>query len=107
MPLENVSDELIENNLEGNYMPVLSRVKNTHLDINSIVAPDNDKIDPVLQKDLNFMQTWLTKAAETETQFIEVVSKSKKKKRTYRLYRKLHSEPALDHHLNEYNFVVS
>jgi len=80
MPLENVFDEIIENNIEGNYMPVLSPVKNTHLDISSIVAPDNAKIDPVLQKDLNFMQTWLAKAAETETPFIEVVSKSQKKK---------------------------
>jgi len=67
MPLENVFDEIIENNIEGNYMPVLSPVKNTHLDISSIVAPDNAKIDPVLQKDLNFMQIWLAKAAETET----------------------------------------
>jgi len=102
MPLENVFDAIMENNIEGNYMPVLSPVKNTHLDISSIVAPDNAKIDPVLQKDLNFMQTWLAKAAETETPFIEVVSKSQKKKRIYRLYRKLHSEPALDHHSNEY-----
>ena len=67
MPFENVFDEIIENNIEGNYMPVLSPVKNTHLDISSIVAPDNAKIDPVLQKDLNFMQIWLAKAAETET----------------------------------------
>jgi len=81
MSLENVSDELIENNLEGNYIPVLSPVRNTHLDISSIVAPDNAKIDPVLQKDLHFMQTWLGKAAETETPFIEVVSKSQKKKK--------------------------
>jgi len=80
MPLENVFDEIIENNIEGNYMPILSPVKNTHLDISSIVAPDNAKIDPVLQKDLNFMQTWLAKAAETESPFIEVVSKSQKKK---------------------------
>jgi len=80
MPLENVSDEIIENNLEGNYMPILSPVKNIHLDISSIVALDNAKIDPVLQKDLNFMQTWLAKAAETETPFIEVFSKSQEKK---------------------------
>jgi len=31
-------DELIENNIEGNYMSVLSPVKNTHLDISSIVV---------------------------------------------------------------------
>ena len=41
MPLENVFDEIIENNIKGDYMPVLSPVKNTHLDISSIVAPDN------------------------------------------------------------------
>jgi len=62
-------------------MPVLSPVKNTHLDISSIVVPDNATIDPVLQKDLNFMQTWLAKAAETKTPFIEVVSKSQRKKK--------------------------
>jgi hypothetical protein len=41
MPIENVSDELIVNDLERNHMPVLSSVKKTNLDISSIVAPDD------------------------------------------------------------------
>jgi len=50
MQLENVSDDIVAHNLEGNTISVLSPVKNKTLDINSIVALEGSKIDPVLQK---------------------------------------------------------
>lgn len=77
------------NNVPARVAP-LQHQTNTHVlspvkqmitpDISSIVAPEGSKIDPVLQKDLDFMHTWLSKAAATEVPFIEVVSKSQKKK---------------------------
>jgi len=44
------------------------------------MAPDGAPVDPLLQKDLDFMQTWLAKAAVNEVPFNEVVSKSQEKK---------------------------
>ena len=79
MQLENVSDDIVAHNLEENTIFVLSPVKNKTLDISSIVALEGSKIDPVLQKDLDFMHTWLSKAAATEIPFTKVVSKSQKK----------------------------
>lgn len=40
-------------------------------------------VDPVQQKDLDFMQTWLAKAVVNEVPFKEVVSKSQKKKKKF------------------------
>jgi len=54
---ENVSDDIVAHNLEGNTISVLSPLKNKTLDISSIVAPEGSKIDSVLQKDLDFMHT--------------------------------------------------
>jgi len=80
MPFENVSNELIPYDLEGNHMSVLSPVKKTNLDISSIMALDDAQIDLVLQQDINFMQTGVSKAAASEVAsevpLIEVVSKS-------------------------------
>ena len=45
------------------------------------MAPDGAPVDPVLEKDLDFMQIWLAKAAVNEVSFKEVVSKSQKKKK--------------------------
>jgi len=104
MQLENVSDDIV--NLDGNTISVLSPVKNKTLDISSIVAPKGSKIDSVLQKDLDFMHTWLSKAAATEVPFTEVVSKSQEKKK--RICKKFHIKPALRvlfHRLNEYHFL--
>lgn len=78
--LENVSDEIVRNDLQENQEHILSPIKEKSLDISSIVAPDGAPVDPVLQKDLDFMQTWLAKAAVNEVPFKEVVSKSQKKK---------------------------
>ena len=78
--LENVSDERISFDLEENHSSILSLVKIKTPDISSIVAPEDAQIDPVLQKDIKFMQEWLSKAAAIEVPFTEVVSKSQKKK---------------------------
>ena len=104
MQLENVSDDIVAHNLEGNTISVLSPVKNKTLDISSIVAPEGSKIDRVLQKDLDFMHAWLSKAASTEGPFTEVVSKSQKKG----ICKKFHTKPTLRvlfHRLNEYHFL--
>ena len=44
------------------------------------MAPNGAPVDSVLQKDLDFMQTWLAKAAVNKVPFKEVVSKCQKKK---------------------------
>ena len=80
MQLENVSDDRIPTDLEDHHSHILSPVKNKIPDISSIVAPADAQIDSVLQKDINFMQDWLSKAAATDKPFIDVVSKPKKKK---------------------------
>jgi len=43
------------------------------------VAQEGSKTNKVLQQDLDFMNSWLSKAATTEVPFTKVVSKSKKK----------------------------
>jgi len=91
MPIENVSNELITNDLERNHVPILSPVKKTNLDISSIVSTDNAQMDPVLSQDINFMQTWLAKAAASEEPFKEVVSKSQKKKNLQKITVKTRS----------------
>jgi len=48
--------------------------------VSSIVAHDDATVDPVLQKEMDFMQTWLAKAAVNDGPFTEVLSKSQKKK---------------------------
>jgi len=37
-------------------------------------------IDPTLRKEMDFMQDWLNKAAETDVPFSPLISKSQKKK---------------------------
>jgi hypothetical protein len=51
--LENVSDEIVRNDLEENLEHILSLIKEKTLDVSSIVAPDGASVDPVLQKDLD------------------------------------------------------
>jgi len=79
--LENVSDEITRNDLEENQEQILSPIKEKTLDFGNIEAPNGALVDPVLQKDLDFMQTWLAKAAVNEVPFKEVVSKSQNKKK--------------------------
>jgi len=79
--LENVSDEIARNDLEENQEHILSPIKEKKLDVSSIMASDGTPVDPVLQKDLDFMQTWLAKAIVNEVPFKEVVSKSQREKK--------------------------
>lgn len=95
MHLEKVSDDIIANNIEGNTIVVLSPVKNKTLDISSIVASEGSQTDPVLQKDLDFMRNWLSKAETTEVPFIEVVSKSRKNKNMQKVPYKTRSQGRL------------
>jgi len=74
--LEDVSNEIVRNDLEEEQEHILSQVKEKTLEVNSIVAPDGAPMDLVLHKDLDFMQTWLAKAFMNEVPFKEVVSKS-------------------------------
>ncbi|KEH37617.1 DUF4283 domain protein [Medicago truncatula] len=69
--IPNVSDEIARNDLEENQEHILSPVKEKTLDISSIVAPDGAPVDPVLQKDLDFMQTRLAKVVVNEVPFKE------------------------------------
>lgn len=80
-PLVDVSDP-IDINEEEHTIHVLSPVRDTPLDINTIAAPEGVPLHPVVQADLNFMQDWLSKAAlNEEATFTDVVSKSQKKKK--------------------------
>jgi hypothetical protein len=80
MQLDNVSNEMVRNDMEGNHKFILSSVKEKTLDVSSIVIPDDVLVDSVLQKDIDFMQTWLAKAVVNDAPFTQVVSKSQKKK---------------------------
>ena len=75
MPLNNVADNVARWSRE----PILTPVAD--LDVSSIRADPNAPLDPTLQKDLDFMKTWLDKAAVNEdVPFSLVLSKSQKKK---------------------------
>ncbi|KEH40655.1 DUF4283 domain protein [Medicago truncatula] len=51
------------------------------LDVNSIHVDPDATVDPTLQKEINFMKTWLDKVAVNEgVSFSPIVSKSQKKK---------------------------
>ena len=63
------------------------------------MAPDSAPVDLMLQKDLDFMQTWLAKAAVNEVPFKEVVSKSQMKMNLQKVSYKTR--------LNEYFFGTS
>jgi hypothetical protein len=80
LQLVNVIDEIARNDIGGDHESVLSPVKETTLDVSSIVAPDDATVDPVLHNEVEFMQTWLAKAAVNNAPFTLVVSKSQKKK---------------------------
>lgn len=77
MQLHNVTDAIVrtENN---NAEPILTPVRT--LDVSSISADPTATIDPTLQQEMSFMQTWLEKAAASEGPFLPVISKSQKKK---------------------------
>jgi len=79
MPLTNVIDVVARSAIVVTHEPIITPV--TSLDINSIRADPDATVDPTLQKEIDFMKTWLDKAAVNEdVPFSPVVSKSQKKK---------------------------
>jgi hypothetical protein len=66
--------------LGADHDTVLSPVTEKSLDVSSIVAASNAPVNTKLQKEVDFMNNWLAKAAETETPYIPVISKAQKKK---------------------------
>ena len=75
--LNNVTDEIVRTEFI-NDEPIFTPVRT--LDVSSIAADPNAIIDPTLRKEMDFMQTWLDKAAAIEVPFSLVLSKSQKKK---------------------------
>jgi len=81
MPLTNVLDVVPRSAIVLTHEPIITPVE--PLDVNSIRADPDATVDPTLQKEINFMKTWLDKAAVNEdVSFSPVVSKSQKKKLT-------------------------
>lgn len=79
MPLFNVIHNVASSAFVVTNEPILTQV--APLDVNSIRADPEATVDPTLQKNLNFMQTWLSKAAvNEEVPFTTVLTKSQKKK---------------------------
>lgn len=75
MPLFNVIDNVARSSLVVTNEPILTQVE--CLDVNSIRADPEATVDPTLQKNLDFMQTWLSKAAVNEdVAFTTVLTKS-------------------------------
>lgn len=77
MPLFNVTYDIVCTDTV-HHEPILTSVRT--LDVRSIVEAPYATIDPTLQKEMNFMQSWLNKAVETDVPFSPVISKSQKKK---------------------------
>ena len=77
MQLDNVTDEHVRTKII-NVEPILTSVRT--FEVSSIAADPNAIIDHTLRNEMDFMQTWLEKAAATEVPFTPVNSKSQKKK---------------------------
>jgi len=76
----NFTDDVVRNDLGAELRPILSLVTDKSLDVSRIVVTPDAHVDPTLQKEVDFMNNWLAKAAENDTPFVSVVSKSQKKK---------------------------
>ena len=68
MQLDNVTNEHVCTKII-NVEPILTPVRT--LDVSSIAANPNAIIDPTLRNEMDFMQTWLEKAAATEVPFTQ------------------------------------
>jgi len=69
----------VRNEHRAEQETILSLVIDTSNVSKFVVAPDAS-VDPTLQKEVEFMNAWMAKAAETDVPSILVVSKSQKKK---------------------------
>ena len=71
--LRNVSEEITRN---------LPPVTVKPLKTNSVFISSNVNVDPTLQREVNYMNDWLAKAAESEVPFVPVLSKKKKRSKS-------------------------
>jgi len=80
MPLNNVTDDVIRNELEviHEHESILSPVTDKTLDVSGIVVASDAHVDPTLQKEVDFMNNWMAQAAAIDTPFIPVNTKKKK-----------------------------
>jgi len=76
--LRNVSEEIIRKDFRTEYEAALSPVMVKPLEANSVVISSNVTVDPTFQREVNYMNDWLAKAAESEVPFVPVLSKKKK-----------------------------
>jgi len=74
--LQYIPDDVVRNDIGADYETVLSPITVKSLDVNNVV------ISSTLQKEVNFMNDWLAKAAEAEVPFVPVLSKKKKGNKT-------------------------
>jgi hypothetical protein len=77
-----ISDEVVRNDIGTDYETFLSPVTVKSLDVNSVVISSNVTVDPTLQREVNYMNDWLAKAAESDVPFVPVLSKKKKGNKT-------------------------
>jgi len=75
----NVTKEVGRNTLGADHDTVLSPVTEKYLDVNSIVVLSDAPVNQSLQKEVDFMNNWLAKAAENEIPFVPGISKAQKK----------------------------
>jgi len=77
----NVTKEVGRNVLGADHDTVLSPITEKSLDISSTVATSDAPVNLLFQKEVDFMNNWLAKAAENDTPFMQVISKAQKKER--------------------------
>jgi len=75
-----VTEDVVRNDIGAEHEPILSLVIDKTLDISRLVAAPDATVDPTLQKEVTFMNNWLTQAAVNDNPFVPVVLKSQKKK---------------------------
>lgn len=80
--LQYITEEVVRNDIGADYETVLSPVTVKSLDVNSVVISSNATVDPTLQKEVNFMNDWMAKDAESKVPFVPVVYKKKKGNKT-------------------------
>jgi len=83
MQLINVTDEVVPADLDGvDQQSIISPFKANAPDVTNIMASPGALLDPTLQKEIDFMKTWLARAEAVEVPFAPYLSKSQKKKTT-------------------------
>ncbi|RHN40873.1 hypothetical protein MtrunA17_Chr8g0359801 [Medicago truncatula] len=81
MQLSNVMDEVVRSDLCcADQQSIISPVKESVPNVSGIMAASDAPLDPTLQKEMNFMKTWLLQSAAIEVPFFQVILKSHRKK---------------------------